>query len=104
MILHLEYGNCESGISTADLNCWAANCYQWKQFINPERRDYLLDIDNWNEDEDEDEAYPFFCPGCNGEFEYLSALFQHVTTQSCNQSLDIYPLNKLCRWLEVGNL
>lgn len=104
MIIHLESGSCESGICAVDLNRWAAECYQWSSYIDSGYRDDLLDDVDVQFEYGYGVAYPFYCPTCNKEFAQLSALFQHVSTSSCEEDLHSHIMGKLCWWLEVGNL
>jgi hypothetical protein len=50
------------------------------------------------------DAYPFFCPLCRREYSLLSSLFQHVSTDSCNETLRSHAMKKLQRWLQVGQV
>lgn len=102
MIIHLESGACRSGIDAMDLNRWTAQCYQWRYYVDPDYREDLLgDVDIQFE---YGTSYPFSCPTCDREFTRLSGLFQHVTTQSCEQELDGNVIGKLCWWLEVSRM
>lgn len=102
MIIHLESGSCESGICATDLNIWAAECYQWRHYIDRDYREDLLDgVDIQLE---YGPAYPFHCPTCGSDFSRLSGLFQHVTTQSCTEDLESRVMGKLRWWLEVRKL
>jgi hypothetical protein len=100
MIIHLESGTCESEIDIIDLNESAAQCFQWKAYLDEGFRDGLLDRrdlrSNYN-----DTVYPFHCPECGTVFTKLSGLFQHVYSKACNQGLYEGKVGKLVRWLEV---
>jgi len=85
MLIHLESGSCESGISIDDLNQFALECYQNKK--------YSTNLDD---------EYPYFCPGCQAEFTSLSGLFQHAETVPLCKKYTIFPecLAKLERFIE----
>src|ERR1051326_2378700 len=88
MIHHLESGMCDSELEGADLNKSAAECYQWREFMEMEYRDGMLESQHTQEEVD-GTAYPFKCPTCDNLFSKLSGLFQHVETRACDQRLDI---------------
>ena len=99
-IIHLESGACTSGINILDLNNTAARCFQWSQYIDEDYRQDLLDcveLATYYTDT----VYPYRCPECDTNFTKLSALFQHVESNSCDQTLDDYPIGKLKRFLYV---
>lgn len=100
MIIHLESGACKSGINIFDLNNSAAQCFQWKAYLDKEFRKGLLDRRDLRSDYD-DTVYPFHCPACGTVFTKLSGLFQHVYSPACNQGLNEGKMGKLVRWLEV---
>jgi hypothetical protein len=102
MILHLESGFCTSGTNVLDLNRWAAQCYQWSSYIDAEYRDDMLD--NVEIRDEYGAVCPFFCPCCLREFSLLSGLFQHVSTDSCDETLGSHAMKKLRRWLQVGQV
>lgn len=98
MILHLESGFCHSGTDVRDLNRWAAQCFQWESYVDPKyRQDMLERVDIRDE---YGAVYPFYCPGCEREFSLLSGLFQHVSTDSCDETLGSRTMKKLQRWLQ----
>ncbi len=99
MIIHLESGSCDSGFDIVDLNESAAECYQWRQYIDEEYRDDMLNCCDL-EYEYGETVYPFKCPTCNTIFSKLSGLFQHVASQACEQSLKSGAIAKLVKWLE----
>lgn len=99
MIIHLESGTCASEIDLLDLNESAAMCYQWRQFINEDYRDDMLRCCSF-EDEYYDQVYPFECPTCGNVFKRLSGLFQHISSPSCEQTLEGGAIAKLRKWLE----
>lgn len=91
---------CDSGIEAADLNGSAAECFQWRHFIDIEYRSSMLECHSLQEKYD-DTVYPFKCPTCENIFSKLSGLFQHVETQACDQKLDSGAMKKLVRYLEA---
>ena len=100
MIIHLESGTCASEIDIIDLNESAAQCFQWKAYLDEEFRDGLLNRRAVQSDYD-DTVYPFRCPECDTVFTKLSGLFQHVHSKACSQGLHDGKIGKLVRWLEV---
>jgi hypothetical protein len=84
MLLHLEAGNCESGADADRIDDLAAG------FSLSE--EYTTDLPNYN---------PYFCPGCQRNFRWLSALYQHAeTTPDCEEYLESYNcLGALERWI-----
>ena len=69
MVLHLEAGNCESGIDYHDVdrmvNTSGVQCAEYHNF----------DLSDFR----------YHCPGCNAKFLYLSAFCQHMATDACKQ-------------------
>ncbi|KAL4947492.1 hypothetical protein BDW69DRAFT_204329 [Aspergillus filifer] len=61
MLIHLVFGNCQSGATEATINQLARKCYQ--------SRKYTIGYD---------EGWGYRCPSCDKEFPKLSALYQHV--------------------------
>ncbi|KAL4948875.1 hypothetical protein BDW69DRAFT_198539 [Aspergillus filifer] len=61
MLIHLEFGNCQSGATETKINQLARKCYQ--------SRKYTIDYDG---------GWGYRCPSCDKEFPKLSALYQHV--------------------------
>jgi hypothetical protein len=100
MIIHLESGTCESEIDILDLNQSAAQCFQWKAYLDEKFRSELLNRRDLRSDYDET-VYPFHCPECDTVFTKLSGLFQHVYSKACKQDLYEGKVAKLVRWLEV---
>jgi len=100
MIIHLEAGTCPSGINLRALNQSAAQCFQWRHFVDGRFREDMIDcLDleaEWTE-----KPYPFICPGCGLTSSKLSGLFQHVESRACPQELDYGPIKKLVYWLKV---
>lgn len=99
MILHLDSGSCGSAIDMLDLNLAAAQCYQWRAYVDEDYRVEMLERVDLLE-EYRDAISPFKCPGCNCGFKKLSGLFQHVSTPICGQTLESGAIAKLVRWLE----
>lgn len=99
MIIHLESGACASEIEIIDLNESAAECYQWKAYLDADYRDDLLNRRNLDFEYTKP-AYAFRCPKCDTGFTKLSGLFQHVESKACNQGLYAGKMGKLVRWLE----
>lgn len=98
MIIHLESGQCDSGVSRLELNRTAARCYQWKHFVFREYRDDLL-AENDGFDIYHTGCRAFECPSCITSFTRLSGMFQHIESDSCNASLKRGIAAKLVRWL-----
>ncbi|KAF2813918.1 uncharacterized protein BDZ99DRAFT_567632 [Mytilinidion resinicola] len=99
MILHLEEGNCESGLSHLDLNESTAMSRQWPLIIVHEWRDILLA----RQDLSQYRGMAFVCPGCELTFRKLSAFFQHVASTSkygCDEYLDSNATRKLTVFLK----
>ncbi|KEF57345.1 uncharacterized protein A1O9_05262, partial [Exophiala aquamarina CBS 119918] len=67
MMLHLESDTCPSGITLGDIDQWAFGCYQSRYYTN-----------EW------DDEYKYKCPTCGNEFEFVSGLFQHIESPSCD--------------------
>ncbi|PYH65883.1 uncharacterized protein BO88DRAFT_470151 [Aspergillus vadensis CBS 113365] len=61
MLIHLESGACQSGVSEETIDDLAAECYQ--------SRKYIVDTDG---------GWRYECPDCERQFWQLSALYQHV--------------------------
>jgi hypothetical protein len=99
MIIHLESGSCDSGITNVDLNQSAAMCYQWRHCIHKEYCDEMLEERDLSRDYIYT-IYPFKCPTCGSDFSKLSGLFQHIDSQACEQTLASGAIGKLVRWLE----
>lgn len=70
MMIHLESGTCECGIDRDGLDHIAYDSF-WSE-------DYTND---WND------YYMYKCPDCQNGFRFLSALFQHVESDACNQEM-----------------
>lgn len=92
MLIHLEYGNCASGLNFYDVNKTAALCFQWKGYIKKELRHELLKRRSPSEQ-------PFYCPTCGLRLGKLSSLFQHVESPHCGQTLKAGAIGKLKNWL-----
>lgn len=99
MIIHLESGTCDCGIDRIDLNESAAMCYQWRHFLDREYRDEMLEGRNIYL-KYSDTIYPFKCPTCETIFSKLSGLFQHISSQTCEQRLSDGAIGKLVKWLK----
>ncbi|KIW23076.1 uncharacterized protein PV07_11305 [Cladophialophora immunda] len=65
MMIHLESGNCESGIDRDDIDSYIRDC----GYVN-ELYDGLM----------------YQCPDCEADFRFASALCQHVASNACNQN------------------
>ncbi|KAH7219437.1 hypothetical protein DER44DRAFT_805336 [Fusarium oxysporum] len=72
MVLHLEANTCESGSDRDSIRGWV-----W---------DYYEIHGRWNHDHDDD----FDCESCGANFNMLSALLQHVESESCDASISDY--------------
>lgn len=92
MLIHLEYGNCTSGLNMFDVNKTAALCFQWKRYTDKDLRHELLKRRSPSEQ-------PFYCPTCGVWFGKLSSLFQHVESPHCGQTLKAGAIGKLKNWL-----
>ncbi len=73
MMLHLESGNCESGVDCDDIDDWVIDYWGFKF------GDYTND---WTD------YYKFCCPSCDNEFRFVSGLLQHIASQACDMDLD----------------
>ncbi|KXS95965.1 hypothetical protein AC578_8109 [Pseudocercospora eumusae] len=97
MIIHLEAGNCVSGIDICRVNRLAAWCFQWKKYISKDFYPQLLNEDTAYR---EDPAnHPFRCPTCESTFPLVSSLFMHVHSPSCDQTIGDGAIGKLKKWL-----
>ncbi len=99
MIVHLESGECESGLNKFNLHESAAKCFDWEAYIHEDCRRALIDRHDFLT-EYGDPVWPFKCSECGTAFSELSDLFLHVDSEACNQKLHLYPLRNLTRWLE----
>ncbi|UKZ58285.1 hypothetical protein TrVGV298_012153 [Trichoderma virens] len=81
MMLHLEVGNCPSGVDRSDIDDYARQCRQWPQYI------------------DHDDDYK--CPTCGKWFHHMSGLLQHVESDCCDEDLESWwsPLAVFLRFL-----
>jgi hypothetical protein len=70
-MIHLESGTCESRTYCGLLDDLAYECYQSDDYTN-----------GWTE------CYKYKCPACLTRFRYLSALFQHVESDACDQDFN----------------
>ena len=59
-LIHLESGNCDSGIIEEDVDDKAHQCYQ--------NRKYIIRENGWS----------YICPNCERRYTKLSALYQHA--------------------------
>jgi hypothetical protein len=83
MLLHLESGQCECETDSDEIEQLAFECYQSRHYAS------------------DDNDYPFQCPTCASQFSHMSALFQHVESDYCDEAvLPGRPLNKFLRFLE----
>ena len=80
MMIHLENG-CNT--SVGELDQLARQCYQWRKYVVPEFADYL-EYSN-AQSASPGRPYVFKCPTCDTRFKYLSALLQHVESDTCNE-------------------
>ncbi|KAK8170765.1 hypothetical protein BC567DRAFT_164497, partial [Phyllosticta citribraziliensis] len=82
VLLHLEQGNCPSGIDSFHLNSIAASFYpSWAYRENPQ---------------------PFLCPGlgCGSKFAKFHALVQHVEMGKCPASIEEGIIANVLEWME----
>ncbi|KAF2252188.1 hypothetical protein BU26DRAFT_421026, partial [Trematosphaeria pertusa] len=98
MIIHLEYGTCDSGVDHLDLNATAAECRMWSHFIDEDYREDMLDSNDL-QDIYSDKVYPYKCPTCDAAMPKLSSLFQHVESPACGQTLNEGAIGRLRRFL-----
>ncbi|KAF2500756.1 hypothetical protein BU16DRAFT_523518 [Lophium mytilinum] len=94
IIIHLESGACPSATNKEELNGWAAEVFQWRNFIE---KDWVRRLRNRVPVAPGDR--PFYCDGCDTTFGSLSALFQHCANGSCSQGVSEGPLERLSHWL-----
>jgi uncharacterized C2H2 Zn-finger protein len=86
MILHLEQGTCESDADIDFIDDLASECRASDQFMVDER--YWTDM-------------MYQCPSCGSYFSKMSGLFQHVESDSCDETLGRgRPLYKFLRFLQ----
>ena len=69
-MLHLEAGTCSSGSNLRIINSFAHQCYQHQHYTT------------------DDDHYQYKCPECGARFLFMSGLFQHVESESCQQGYD----------------
>ncbi|KAE9965618.1 hypothetical protein EG328_009512 [Venturia inaequalis] len=93
IIAHLESGACSRGPNHYDFHNVVAGSNAWKEFIYREDRYNMLEYYDW------DHEYPFFCPGCGGEFAILSGLISHIESGRCGQRLDCEPILGILDWI-----
>ncbi len=83
MVLHLEAGTCESGADRDRVDNIALRCYQSKKYSC-----------------EDSSGYYFECPTCSKPFTFMSALLQHVESDSCDERLGWpHPLGKFLHFL-----
>ncbi|EME79976.1 uncharacterized protein MYCFIDRAFT_211925 [Pseudocercospora fijiensis CIRAD86] len=97
MIIHLEAGNCTSGIEMRRVNRLAAQCFQWKQYIVKHFREELRGSHVGYRGDPANR--PFKCPTCTSTFPLLSSLFMHIHSPSCDQTIGGGAIGKLKKWL-----
>ncbi|EXJ74051.1 uncharacterized protein A1O5_02345, partial [Cladophialophora psammophila CBS 110553] len=68
MIIHLESGNCESGLNRDDIDSWIFDSFVTSPYVS-----------RWTD------YYRYKCPECESDFVFLSALCQHVASNACDQ-------------------
>ncbi|PTB64816.1 hypothetical protein BBK36DRAFT_1123676 [Trichoderma citrinoviride] len=84
MVLHLEVGRCQSGLSCDDIDRFACDCRQSPKFlVNGDELRYI-------------------CPTCEGTFKFMSGLLQHAESERCDENLDerYSPLAIFLRYLK----
>lgn len=82
ILIHLESGTCDSGVTETDVDDWAQECRQHGQYTN-----------------DADAEYAYYCPECELDMPKVSSLFQHVESDACAASYDDRALGALVRFL-----
>ena len=65
-MIHLESGECASGVSRYEIDHWSSQCYQRS---------------NYRAGDADDPCY--YCQLCVKNFNNLSAFFQHADTKTC---------------------
>lgn len=83
LLIHLESGNCSSGVNCDDVDRWAFQCYQHRYFTN-----------DWQD------QLRYRCPGCESDFPYVSSLLQHTESPAC-AAHNANPVKKLVNWIFV---
>lgn len=83
MLLHLERGTCPSGIDVCNVEGYARECRQWKQYAST------------------DEDREFCCPGCKTPFSRMSGVLQHDESGFCPSPDGNASLAKFMRYLRL---
>lgn len=85
MVLHMEVGNCPSGINTEKMEMIAGHCHLWPRFL------------------DRKKEFPYGCPTCGERFRFMSGLLQHAESARCDENLDEHfgPLATFLRFLRA---
>lgn len=82
MMLHLESGCCSSNTCKEEVDDLAEECYQAHRYTS------------------DDPEYPFECTDCEATFPAMSALLQHVESETCSaESSPGSPLGKFLKFL-----
>ncbi|KAI9830309.1 MAG: hypothetical protein M1826_004920 [Phylliscum demangeonii] len=103
MIIHLEANTCSSGLNLIHLNHAAAECYQWRHFVDAFYRDDMLAYRplNLTYDEYNQQLLPYRCPTCASRFSLLSGLVQHVYGPACGQTMAGGAMGKLIHFVQL---
>ncbi|PVI01428.1 hypothetical protein DM02DRAFT_671224 [Periconia macrospinosa] len=99
MIVHLESGRCSEDVDEIELNKTAAECPMWSHFLDDRLRAHLRRRHDLHAIFLH-RVYPYMCPTCDTPFSKLSALFQHIESPACTQSLDNGAIATLRRFLQ----
>jgi len=86
MMIHLECGNCQSGVDRDDIDNWVFD--DTDSYLSYW---YVRIINEWTD------FYRYCCPTCDQNFRYASALLQHAASNHCNQDVnEIIPYFQKC--------
>ncbi|KAK7548204.1 hypothetical protein IWX49DRAFT_205852 [Phyllosticta citricarpa] len=102
VLLHLEQGNCPSGVDSFHLNSIAASFYpSWAYVDQAYREDLRLGID-LSSVYGHENPKPFMCPGlgCGSKFARFHALVQHVEMGNCTASIEEGIIANVLEWME----
>ncbi|KAF2024781.1 hypothetical protein EK21DRAFT_93777 [Setomelanomma holmii] len=93
MIIHLERGTC-GDTDEISMNELAAECRKWRYFIYTNFQN-----DMYNCVPLEHGLDPYYCPTCDASMPKLSSLFQHIESDSCDQTLGDSVIGQLRNYL-----
>ncbi|KAF2126565.1 hypothetical protein P153DRAFT_297855, partial [Dothidotthia symphoricarpi CBS 119687] len=95
-IIHAERGVC-SNSDRIDLYMLAAECHRWRAFIDQDYHSEMLG--GWDLEYRYGKVDPFHCPECGIRLPQLSSLFQHIESNSCDQTLNDGAIGQLRNFL-----